>query len=214
MFLRLTRVDSLLRREHSYLERGDDCFYVREYQAGVGYEKSHTNSLIVNLKKDPARFRGRPDVWRYKTEAINQVASELHYCLSPFIDDFQGWCFVPMPPSKAREHPGYDDRLVQVLRQLSRLAGQDFDVREVLVQPGSHDAAVGLSDGHRPGPQQIYERLRVVAEHTASVPAGVILVDDVLTTGAHFKGAEQRIRETFPGVAVIGVFVARRVPQA
>ncbi len=50
-----------------------------------------------------------------------------------------------------------------------------------------------------------------VAEPT---PTALVVVDDVLTTGAHFKAAQSVLAERFPGVSVFGLFVARRVPEA
>jgi len=45
-------------------------------------------------------------------------------------------------------------------------------------------------------------------------PRVIAVVDDVLTTGAHFKAAQLLLSSRFPGVAVYGIFVARRVPEA
>jgi hypothetical protein len=41
-------------------------------------------------------------------------------------------------------------------------------------------------------------------------PCSIILFDDVLTTGKHFKACERRLREIDPTIAIAGVFVARR----
>jgi len=40
------------------------------------------------------------------------------------------------------------------------------------------------------------------------------LFDDVLTTGAHYRAASAVLQQAFPGVRIIGVFIARRVPEA
>ncbi len=40
------------------------------------------------------------------------------------------------------------------------------------------------------------------------------LFDDVLKTGAHYRAASAVLRQAFPGVRVIGLFIARRVPEA
>jgi len=47
----------------------------------------------------------------------------------------------------------------------------------------------------------------------APTPAVIGLFDDVLTTGAHFKAAQSILQKTFPDVRVIGLFIARRVPE-
>ena len=40
----------------------------------------------------------------------------------------------------------------------------------------------------------------------------LFLVDDVLTAGSHFRAAKDLLSLNFPGVPVVGLFVARRVP--
>ena len=48
---------------------------------------------------------------------------------------------------------------------------------------------------------------------TIPQPQVIGLFDDVLTTGAHFKAAQSLLNKAFPGVRVIGLFIARRVPE-
>lgn len=52
--------------------------------------------------------------------------------------------------------------------------------------------------------------------HGSPVPPApkktVVLVDDVLTTGAHFVAARNVIRADFPDCRVLGIFIAKRVP--
>lgn len=45
-------------------------------------------------------------------------------------------------------------------------------------------------------------------------PQVIGLFDDVLTTGAHFRAASTVLQRALPGVRVISVFIARRVPEA
>jgi hypoxanthine-guanine phosphoribosyltransferase len=47
---------------------------------------------------------------------------------------------------------------------------------------------------------------------SAITSTSLVVVDDVLTTGAHFKAMQRILNERFPDVSLIGVFVARRVP--
>jgi predicted amidophosphoribosyltransferase len=39
------------------------------------------------------------------------------------------------------------------------------------------------------------------------------IFDDVLTTGAHFKSVQSLLRDQFPQAQIIGLFIARRVPE-
>ena len=44
-------------------------------------------------------------------------------------------------------------------------------------------------------------------------PTYVIVVDDVVTTGLHFKAMKRILRQVFPNIPIVGYFVARRVPE-
>lgn len=97
---------------HSDLESSDSCYYLRDYIQGKGWQGGQTNDLILNLKKS-VTFKNKSS-YVYKKEAISKVAWEISQQLKVYrnIDDF---VFSPVPPSKAKNHPEYDDRLTQVL---------------------------------------------------------------------------------------------------
>ena len=46
----LTRIDDLTCDLYPFLTADDECYYLREYTSGQGFEYSHTNSLISNLR--------------------------------------------------------------------------------------------------------------------------------------------------------------------
>ena len=41
----------------------------------------------------------------------------------------------------------------------------------------------------------------------------VAVVDDLLTTGAHFRAVATVLSARFPDIDVVGLFIARRVPE-
>lgn len=71
----LTRIEELLRGEYHYLEPEDECWFLREYTAGMGYQHGETNNLIFNLKK-PVDRKGLPD-WKYKEQPFNRSRASL-----------------------------------------------------------------------------------------------------------------------------------------
>ena len=93
--------------------------------------------------------------------------------------------FVPIPPSKARDDPLYDDRVTRMLRAIGP-AGT-VDVRELIIQTKSTDAV--HSRQLRPTPSQIQNQYHLDDTLSIPEPAFIALVDDVLTTGAHFRAA-------------------------
>jgi len=203
--LLLCKIDSLTLNAHGYLRGGDHrCFYLREYTTRAGYGASETNQLIFNLKKDMNR-RGRPE-WKHKGRAIRQVIQELRDALTEkpgFLDE---WLLVPMPPSKVKAHPGYDDRMVQVVRGICE--GGVGRWSELLVARNSREPARGQE--RRPRPEDHEHNLRVDEECVPdSEPRRIAVVDDVLISGAGFVAAKGVLQRRFPEAEVVGVFVAR-----
>ena len=169
---RFTEIDELTRPDHSWLTDDDRCYFLGEYTARQGYSYSPTNNLILNFKKEMDR-REKPE-WRYKEQAIQRAASAFRRALGT--DPLSSLVFVPIPPSKTRNDPLYDDRVTRMLRAI----GPDETVDEALTIPE---------------------------------PAFIAIVDDVLTTGAHFRAASEVLTARFPAVRIVGLFIARRVPE-
>jgi predicted amidophosphoribosyltransferase len=146
--------------------------------------------------------------WRYKEKAIDEAAAAFRAALND--EWLDSATLVPVPPSKAKNDALYDDRLVRMLRGIR--AQPALDVRELVVQRAS-TAAVHDQE-NRPTPEQIQANYAI--DHTLQDPDPRVigLFDDVLTTGAHFRAASAALQQSFPGVRVIGLFIARRVPEA
>ncbi len=200
---RLTKIDDLTRPDHLYLDGGDECLYFGDYSAGRGFGYSPMNQLIYNFKK-PVERRGQPD-WVYKERAIQSASAAFAAALP------QSFCdqavFVAMPPSKARDDARYDDRVVRMLQGLA--AQKPCRVQDLLRQEGSRDIAA--HQGQRPDPEILAQMLRVVDPADGVAPAVIGLFDDVLVTGASFKAAKVVLGTHFPGVRVVGLYLARRV---
>jgi hypothetical protein len=203
---RLTKIDDLTRPDHSYLTAADECYFLGEYTARKGYRFSTTNNLIINLKK-PMDRQGRPE-WPYKARAIQTVAEALHAALNDKAR--QTLILVPVPPSKAKTDPLYDDRLMQVLHGI--WPGQTIDVRELIVQPQSSDAAHDRAD--RPKPAALEARYVIDRGLLRPKPQIIAVVDDLVTTGAHFVPIRNMLRREFADIPIMGIFIARRVPEA
>jgi len=73
------------------------------------------------------------------------------------------------------------------------------NVRELTVQFESYDASHGAMNS-RPGPEELYQRYKIDQALVEPALKSIAVVDDVLTTGAHFKAMQRRLNETFPGV--------------
>ena len=201
-----TKIDDLMLPDHYYLSKDDLCYFLGEYTARKDHSYSYTNSLIWNFKKSMDR-RGQPE-WRYKAEAILQVAAAFKVALGE--GALSGMTFVPIPPSKSKSDPLYDDRLTKMLNAIRPTPKPD--IREIIVQQSSADAVHLSSD--RPTPEEFANGYKIDESLTMPEPGCIVIVDDVITTGAHFQAAKKVLSECLPAVQIIGLFIARRVPDS
>ena len=205
---RLTKVDELMRHDHVYLSDDDDCYFIGEYTARMGYAYSATNNLILNFKKGMDR-QGSPE-WPYKARAIGEAAEAFRVALEPMGQNaLDKITFVPVPPSKAKDDELYDDRLTRMLNLIR--PEPKLDVREIVLQRYSTDAA--HSSEVRPGPDEIQNMYEIAEELAQPGPDMIAVVDDVLTTGAHYRAVLSVLSARFPGTKITGLFIARRVPD-
>ena len=202
---RFSMVDELALPDHYYLSETDICFYLGEYTARGGFSYSDTNSLVLNFKKDMDR-RGRPE-WRHKGRAIREIAAAFSKALGEPL--LRGMTYVPIPPSEPKGHSMHDDRLTQMLNRMS--SSIDVDIRELVLQTASTPKS---SRNEERLPPDEREQLYVLDESLAEpAPDCIAVVDDLLTTGSHFKAMQAVLGRKFPTARVIGLFVARRVPE-
>jgi hypothetical protein len=202
----LTSIDDLTRGDHSRLCSGDSCLYLGEYTARKGYAFSPTNNLIFNFKK-PMDRRGKAE-WRYKGEAINKAAAAFVGALPE--DWLKAATLVPIPPSKAKSDPLYDDRVLQMLRAIS--GNRSLDIRELIVQNGNRQPAHNTDE--RPTPDELAAVYSIDEAAAQPEPRTIALFDDVLVTGSSFVACKRLLANRFPNASIYGFFIARRVPES
>jgi predicted amidophosphoribosyltransferase len=196
--IRLQAIDDTNRRDHHYLREEDECYFLYEYTAGKGWQGGETNQLIHNLKKKRAD-RGH----HHKAPAIARCAGALSSTIN---GEWLGRAaLIPIPPSKIRTDINYDDRISQICRGIKN-PGQP-DVRELIEQIKSTDA---FHEGHRLRPEELRANYTFAEQHLENFPVTVGVVDDLLTTGSHFRAVKDMIKERAPDCRVVGFFVARR----
>ena len=198
---RLIKIESLLLSEHSYLDSKDNCYFFGEYSARKGYNFSKTNQLILNLKKSVANCKAND--WPYKEKAISEAAE----MLKGAIKRNSNATFVPIPPSKSKSDPLYDDRILRLLYKMSE-DWENSDIRELVYQIASTDASHDSS--LRPAPEDLIKIYRINEKLVVPAPTNIIVVDDVLTTGSHFKAVKLLLTNEFPKSNIFGIFIARR----
>lgn len=198
MSLRLQQIDETNRRDHFYLDEADECYYLREYTAGAGWRGGDTNQLIHNLQKKQG-----DGGFQYKAPAIAKCAADFSKTINA--DWLAGACLVPVPPSKIITDPRFDDRIHRVCGAIRNPSAPN--VRSLIEQIASTEK---FKSGDRKKPAELRENYRFAEQHFDGLPPRIGVVDDLLTTGSHFRAVKDMILERFPQARVVGFFVARR----
>lgn len=198
--IRLTEIDESNIAIHPRLTLADKCLFLFEYTSGKRYDFSATNDLISTLKRKP----GQKGAY-YKNQAINRCAA--YFAQSLNSDWLTAATLVPAPPSKALGHPEYDDRIERICRQIR----PGLDVRPIVRQSTSTVAAHEVGAATRPTVDDLLAIYEIDEAIAAPVPRQIGIIDDVLTAGTHFRALEAKLKERFPGVPIVGLFIARRV---
>jgi hypothetical protein len=201
--LRLLQIDLSNIGDHARLLDSDRCYFLFEYTSGKTWAFSRTNSLISNLKKKPSICS--ENEFYYKRQAVGQAAAALRQALNA--GALPSVTLVPVPGSKVAGHPDFDPRMEQICRMIS----QDLDVRNLVIQTASTEAAHEASTGDRIAVDELLAIYAIDETCVHPKPSTIWIIDDVLTAGTHFRAMQIKLMERFPGVPIFGIFIARRV---
>lgn len=204
---RLTGIDETSRSSYYFLQEEDVLYYFGDFHIGRGWSGGPTNQLIKNYKRTPQEIAANPRAFQYyKDLAIGEIAAGLRKQFT--LENIRRITFVPIPTSKTVGHPDHCDRLIRTLRQA--FAGIDgMDVRPLLRITRDTEAD-HLSGGDRIDYDELLAITEVdPAQLRPEVRPNIVIFDDVLTSGKHYKVAKMRIRDVLPDRRLVGVFVAR-----
>lgn len=180
--------------------------YGRIHTAHQRYDYSLTNQLIHNLKKKPDRPATE---LHYKAQAIKKFAEEIIQFLEKQNKDDHPYLLVPIPPSKTKDNPLYDDRVDQVAKKVATAI--DWITFCPVVERIEDAPAMHESSSPRSA-DEIFENLRFVTLPCGSPsPTRIIILDDVLTSGASFDAVRMLLEQNLNSPKIIGLFWAKSI---
>ncbi len=200
---RFREIDGLLLEDHYHLRSVDECYFLIEYTSGKRYDYSGANALISNLKKKPSTKTTAQ--WKYKIDAMSACSNALGEALNP--DQLKEATLVPIPPSKAKDDPEYDDRMREICENIP--ADFKLDVRDLVLQTKSHEAA--HESDHRPSVADLLQIYQINEDVSDPAPKAIWIIDDVLTAGVHYRAMHTILSRRYRGIPIVGIFIARRV---
>ena len=64
---------------------------------------------------------------------------------------------------------------------------------------------------NRRDPKDLYSIYDLEPTLLQPSPEAIVVFDDLLTSGCHFRAMEQKIKESFPDVPCYGIFIGRSI---
>lgn len=186
-----------------YLDDNDICLFYMHKTDGRPSD-SEPNQLVYNLKINPAKMTDGQRRGRFKEKAINRCAEDM----AGYLNQWKAvtplnTVLVPVPPSKPPEVPGYDDRMALVCSQIQGRTG----IRCIDCLSTKKDLGAMHHGSLARDIKQLRDNIAFAPEMIPSGTQYVILVDDQLTKGTHFKAIKPMF--TGYGYVVIGMFWAK-----
>ena len=137
----------------------------------------------------------------YKSQAVRYAAQALSVLIPG--DWRANGTFVPIPPSRVKDDPDHDPRVLAVLQAVNPAPA---DVRGlVLLRENAEAKAKNVSPHERAANYEINDG------ETNPEPEHLIIFDDVLAGASHFKATKMVLQARFQNATVTGLFLARSI---
>lgn len=193
---------------HFNLEKGDRIYHLEYYKSGGTYQQNPGNDLILNLKKSVDK-KGTTE-WSHKQKAILTIAKDIVDELNnPDENKYRRIYWIPVPPSKVRTDPMFDDRVYQILvMSINTVNDNRHFVADVIYQKESRDAFSSKSTKRRVKDLVTNYEMNEIPNYDPKTDL-IVIFDDVITSGCHYKAVERKILEKYSNAVIMGIFVAR-----
>lgn len=204
-FLELAKEDM---HEHSYLDIDDNIYYIEEYISGNGFA-GKGNNLIINLKKSVDK-KGT-DQWKHKEKAIIDIALLIAKEMdNPNVSSRRIY-WLPIPPSRIKTDPLFDDRTYRILTLAIAVSTScKHFVTDALYQHSNRESFSSITAKRDVDELVSNYSMNDIPNYDPEKDL-IVIFDDMLTTGCHFKAVEELVLDKYPNAVVMGIFVARRV---
>ena len=192
------KVDKVLEHRPYWIDVDNDLvFYMHEKLKG-GYELSPVNQKIVNFKHKREKFG--TGCWKHKIAACQEFAEDLATLDSDVV-------ITAIPTSKHLDDPDFDPRFKMLFNKLRPLVSHFQIIENLIVRTETVQALHAENSSTHRNPDTIIQKLHI-ADNAPSELDELVLVDDVLTSGANFKACERLLKQHYPNIRVYGLFWA------
>lgn len=198
-------ITSISSANHRLLAKGDLCMYLmtRENHARDEGPAQYSEAFqkVANLKIARSDLRANPNRSKHKEAAIEQFSNDL---CGLFAQSEATFVLVPAVTSKAESDPDFDDRMIRVCNAVADRLSQ-VRCEPVLSLKASIPSASRSYGRRDPNLIRSYIKVEPLCDLSCDF---VLIVDDVISSGAHFKACQRAVFDAY-GVKAGGAFWAR-----
>jgi hypothetical protein len=188
------KIDGIEKQSISNFQIDDECFYAHDFLPSRGFQGGLANNNVLNFKKAPST-PGQ----NYRTGAIYKFALDA----SSLIDCESGktYAVTAIPSSKCKSDPLYDNRFEDFFIELAKLR-PCIDIQ----WPVINQATVTPSHSGGSRTPATIAASYTFKGFTGNAPEFILVFDDVLTTGAHFRAFKDFLIQSGYRGRVFGLF--------
>ena len=189
--MRLTRLERDLVYLHEGLSEADNVYFLYRYITGHEYRDKYNNPLILGVKNDIESC--------IETAAQNLANSMKKETV------FNNAMIVPIPTSKITAHR--TDKIARLIKQFDEVSNYDVDP----ILQVKHETRSSHKSSERLSVNELQAAWHLQLNQTSlsfAHPDCIVILDDVLNHGTHFRVASDMIEERFPIARIFGVFLA------
>ena len=182
----------------TFISDSEKCLYTRDYISGGGFE-GEANQLILNFKKSLDK-KGTAQ-WQHRDRAVRLFAQEI----ASIVPDVP-MHFMAIPGSKPWEHSENNQRFQDLFKELKRIRPKILFHWPI----NCRKAIKGSSQGGTRSPKEIMDNYKWAGfSCNINEISKIIIVDDVITSGAHFRACVDYLKEQGFKGEITGVFWAK-----
>lgn len=175
------------------------CYIAREYISRGGYQASDDTNMIMNFKMGINVSSKR---LYYRDMAIKQFADELLELFQT--DNFINQTIIVIPSSKIKTDIEYDDRMDKVCAILRN--NPNIHIIEPIRRKYSRQSRHTVDTKRDINSE--YNELEWICSEWDNNISTVVILDDIITSGASFKACQNLILQHYPNINIFGVFWA------
>lgn len=183
-------------RTRPYLTDDEEgsIWYFMGYDPDASFS-STAKSRVKNFKKSGLIKTAKPTEWYWRCKAVNEFADDLLLLIPPHSN------VTYIPSTMLKDNPNYNNRYEDLFERMARLS-LTLNLLHLF------SCRAEITPAHEQGSRNpgVIEKNLQIEESLLDGLDHLYVIDDVITTGGHFKACKNKIARTHPDIGITGAF--------